>query len=155
MEDAAPGFIVVGDLHAGNPSVLTVGAGAVASVNGNLEVTYLGTLTGGGEVINGGRLQLDAVSSTAGLGSYQQLSEGTLAVDELPEEFPTVLAVTGTAQLSGNLILLNYTPVVGDAFTVVTAGAVSGHFDTIPDGMEETDGPTSVTVTQVNPPAGQ
>ncbi|HTU89747.1 MAG TPA: hypothetical protein VMF69_06605, partial [Gemmataceae bacterium] len=67
----------------------------------------------------------------------------------------TPLTVTGTAQLSGTLVLPGYdNPQVGDYFTVVTAGALSGHFDSIPDGMEETDTDTSSTVTQVNPPAG-
>ncbi len=154
VEDAAPGFLVLSVGNTVPPAVLTVGAGAIGSVNGNLEVTGGCTLTGAGEVINNGRVQLDASGSTTGLGSYQQLAEGTLAVDEAPSGFPTVLAVTGAAQLSGNLILLNYAPVVGASFVVVTAGSISGHFDTIPDGMEETDGPDTVTVTQVQPPAG-
>ncbi len=130
-------------------------AGVVDSINGNLEVNLFSTLTGGGEVINSGRLQLDLSSSTTGLGSYQQTSMGTLAL-AVGGGFgaPALLAVTGNAQLSGNLILLGYTPAVGDSFTVVTAGSIGDHFDTIPDGMEETDGPTSVTVTQVDPPAG-
>ena len=59
------------------------------------------------------------------------------------------LDVTGMATLSGTLELLNYTPVVGDSFVVVTAaGGVQDHFDSVPAGMVETDGPTTASVTQ-------
>ncbi len=60
----------------------------------------------------------------------------------------------GTAQLAGNLVLLDYTPIVGNSFTVVTASVIEDHFDTIPAGMVKTDYPDHVTVTQVEPPPG-
>jgi hypothetical protein len=155
-ENATPGFLFVGDPISGTTSMLTVYAGAIAAVSGNLEVLSGSLLTGGGQVLNAGRLQLDFGSSTFGLGSYVQKSDGTLALDVDPMTGGnSMLAVTGTAQLSGTLILRDYTPVVGATFIVVTAAAVEDHFDTIPDGMEETDGPAAVTVTQVDPPAGE
>ncbi len=149
LEQAAPGFLEVGGAGGVTPATLTVPSGVTDTLDGNLEVNSGSTLTGGGEVLNAGRLQLDLSSSTAGLGSYQQTSIGTLAL-AVGGGFgtPAVLAVTGKAQLSGTLLLLGYTPKVGAKFTVVTAGSIGADFDTIPHGMVETDGPTSVTVTQ-------
>jgi hypothetical protein len=63
------------------------------------------------------------------------------------------LTVTGAASLSGTLVLMGPPPPVGTTYTVVTAGAVSGHFDTIPDGMDEFATSGSVTVQQDRPPA--
>ncbi|HEY7308360.1 MAG TPA: hypothetical protein VH643_03255 [Gemmataceae bacterium] len=155
MLDSGPGFLEVGNPGGGGgTAVLTVPVGAIDTLEGNLEVNTFSTLTGGGEVDNPGYLQLDLSSSTVGLASYVQRSSGTLAL-AVGGGFgaPAALTVTGPAQMSGTLVLLGYTPMVGKSFKVVTAGAVSGHFDTIPDGMSETDTSTSITVTQVRPPA--
>jgi hypothetical protein len=148
------GFFEVGDMS--NLGTLIVPTGISDIVQGNLEITPFSTLTGGGTVYNSGRLQLDVGSSTMGLGAYVQSNSGTLAIEvsDLASGFFTPLTVTGTAQLSGTLVLPGYdTPMVGDSFTVVTAGALSGHFDSIPDGMVETDTSTTASVTQVSPPA--
>lgn len=155
---ALPGFFDIGSTMGGpgipaGPGTLIVPGGVLDLVKGNLEVTSVGTLTGGGEVENAGRLQLDSGAAT-GFGSYQQDSSGTLAL-ELPSSGgpPTPLTVTGNAQLAGNLVLMGPAPPVGTTYTVVKAGSIARHFDTIPNGMVETDGPTAVTVTQAQPPA--
>jgi hypothetical protein len=123
-------------------------------VQGNLEINSGSLLTGGGTLYNNGHLQLAPGSSTMGLGAYVQGNSGTLAIEVSPMGMYTALTVTGTAQLSGTLALPGYVPAVGDSFTVVTAASgLSGHFDSIPDGMVETDTDTSASVTQVDPPA--
>jgi hypothetical protein len=151
MLQAAPGFLEVGS-SSGGAAVLTVPAGVTDTLDGNLEVNTGSTLTGPGEIYNAGRLQLDLGSTTMGLGSYVQTSIGTLALAAAGPGMSASLTVTGTASLSGTLVLMGPPPPVGTTYTVVVAGAVSGHFDTIPNGMSETDGPTSVSVTQVRPP---
>uniref|UniRef100_UPI0026146BB9 hypothetical protein n=1 Tax=uncultured Kordia sp. TaxID=507699 RepID=UPI0026146BB9 len=45
-----------------------------------------------------------------------------------------IVTVTGTAAINGTLevtLLDNYSPIVGDTFTILTAGNISGTFDTI------------------------
>jgi fibronectin-binding autotransporter adhesin len=152
MLQADPGFLEVGSPSGGPPTTLTVPGGVIDTLDGNLAVNSGSKLTGGGQIINAGRLELEFGSSTLGLGSYVQTSIGTLALAEMGPTSAS-LVVTGTAQLSGTLVLMGPPPPVGTAYTVVRAGRVSGHFDTIPNGMSETDTSTSVTVTQVRPPA--
>lgn len=164
--------------------MLTVPSGVGLILQGNLEVTGSGLLTGGGTVYDSGDLQLDpftsatsdlggggAMRGTMGLGAFVQSNSGTLSIGLSSTGAFTPLTVTGEADLLGILTLPDYSPPsgvpllpgsppppgfvppVGAAFLVVIAGAVADHFDSIPDGMVETDGPNTVTVTQINPPA--
>ena len=129
---------------------LIVPAGVSDIVQGNLEINGGSTLTGGGTVYNSGRLQLDVGKQHDGLGRYVQSNSGTLAIVVSPMGAFTPLTVTNTAQLSGTLVLPGYVRRTGAFFTVVRAGVLSGHFDSIPDGMVETDTAVSATVTQVD-----
>lgn len=119
---------------------------------GNMEVSGAGTLTGGGTISNNGRLQLDLGAATS-FGNYVAGNSGRLALAVSSSSSYETLTVTGTASLSGSLVLLNYTPVVGDSFDVVVAAAIEHHFDSVPSGMVETDTATTATVTQTSPPA--
>jgi hypothetical protein len=151
-----PGFFEIGGGPNGPVGSLIVPAGVTDYDQGNLEVTGGSTLTGGGTVYNSGRLQLDVGSSTAGLGYYVQDNSGTLAIVVSGNELYSPLTVVNTATLSGTLVLPGYTGVVGDSFTVVTAGQIEDQFDAngIPNGMEQTETATTASVTQVQPPAG-
>ncbi|HEY7309857.1 MAG TPA: hypothetical protein VH643_10905 [Gemmataceae bacterium] len=150
--DSGSGSLEVGSASGGGSATLTVPSGVIDTLEGNLVVNSGSTLTGAGQITNSGLLELALGSGTAGLGSYLQTSTGTLALAEMGPATSS-LVVTGTAQLSGTLVLMGPPPPVGTMYTVVKAGSISGHFDTIPDGMSETDTSTSVTVTQVQPPA--
>lgn len=141
--------VLGGPRSPGVPS-LDVLSGASVVIQGNLEVGSASSLAGGGTVYNSGRLQLDTGSSTAGLGAYVQSNSGMLSLVVSSTGAFTPLTVTGTAQLSGTLLLPGYIPEVGDYFTVVTAGSLAGYFDSIPEGMVETDTATSSTITQVD-----
>jgi hypothetical protein len=149
------GYLEVGSTGGSGPmGTLIVPAGVTDTMGGNVEINDGSLLTGGGTYSNNGLLRLDLTGSTAGLGYYAQANNGILAEEVGGPGINAVLAVTGTASLSGTLELLDYTPVVGDSFTVVTAAKGRyAHFDSVPDGMVESDGPTSASVTQVQPPA--
>jgi fibronectin-binding autotransporter adhesin len=103
-----------GSLNVGGAQTLA-GAGAVSGA-----VTNLGTVAPGGLV---GALSVS--------GDYDQSGGGTLAA-QLSGLGHDVLAVGGTATLGGLLDVstLAYTPSAGNAYTVLTAGAVSGTFAT-------------------------
>jgi hypothetical protein len=137
-------------LKIGDPSAAgTWALSGGALLSGFVEVTSSGTMTGG-SVTNNGNLKLDAGSADL-LASYLQTSSGTL-VEEAPfAGGNTPLMVSGNAQLSGTLELDfvgGYTPASGDAFTVVSAGSISAHFDTTPDNMTVAYGPGIVTATE-------
>jgi hypothetical protein len=148
-----PGYFEVGGGTSSTTGTLNVPSGVSDHVQGNMEITSGSLLTGGGTVFNSGLLQLDAGSSTKGLGAYVQGNSGTLAIEIGAMTLFTPWSVTGTAQLSDTLELLDYDPQVGDEFTVVVAGAVEDAFDSIPSGMEQSEGPNTAPVTQVEPPA--
>jgi hypothetical protein len=145
------GKLLIGDSGAGVSGTLTVASGSMV-IGGNVEVTGYGTLTGGGQVADNGNLTLD-IGSAATIGSYQQTSTGTLALQATDNPMPTssTLIVSGAAQLSGILsidFVGGYTPTSGTVFTVLTAGSIGAHFDSVPPNMTPTYGPTSVTLTQ-------
>jgi hypothetical protein len=145
VQDAGAGILKIGDPSAAGTWALSGGA----LLSGFVEVTSSGTMTGG-SVTNNGNLKLDAGSADL-LASYLQTSSGTL-VEEAPfAGGNTPLMVSGNAQLSGTLELDfvgGYTPASGDAFTVVSAGSISAHFDTTPDNMTVAYGPGIVTATE-------
>jgi hypothetical protein len=148
IEDAGGGTLKIGDGSAAG--VLTIGSGYEALLDGFMEVTSTGRLTGPGEVYNNGKLTLD-VGATTSIGSYQQTSTGTLDEQASGPGQNPVLTVSGNAQLSGTLeldFIDGYTPRSGDAFTILTAGSIGAHFDTTPDNMTVAYGPTSVTATE-------
>jgi len=127
------GKLLIGDSGAGVSGALTVASGSMV-IGGNVEVTGVGTLTGSGQVADNGNLTLD-IGSAATIGSYQQTSTGTLAIQAgsgpMGPSYST-LAVSGAAQLSGILsidFVGGYTPPPGTVFTVLTAGSIGAHFD--------------------------
>lgn len=98
-------------------------------------------LTNGGILAPGG-------PGTAGVltlgGGYAQTASATLAVDlggTTPGSGHDQLAVAGTAALGGTLAVAlvdGYVPTVGDTYTVLAAGGVTGSFASIdlPEGIE-------------------
>jgi hypothetical protein len=163
VENAGAGTLYVGDSSGvtSTPSgTLTLSQGAVFS--GNVEVTVFGSLYSGGQVSNNGKLTLD-VGATTGLDSYQQTSDGWLVEqDSGSSSGPdggsgevTTLTIGGSAQLAGVIEIdpvNGFTISVGDGFLVLTAGSISGNFDTgsLPAGMTPTYTSTSVTLTQTS-----
>ncbi len=133
---AAPSGLLVnpggGSLKIGSSnfsSTLTLGSGSTSVLDGNVEVTKTGTLTGSSAVTVGtGTLTLDLGSVTS-IGSYQQDSTGTLALQAAMDPMPTSssLTVSGSAQLAGAVsmdFLNGYTPTSGTVFTVLKAGSI-------------------------------
>ena len=67
-------------------------------------------------------------------GGYTQLITGTLRMEIGGPSATDQLVVTGAVQLNGELVLElinDYEPVLGDSFTLVTGGTVSGVFSEI------------------------
>ncbi len=122
-------------------------------IGGNVTVTGVGTLTGGGEVDDNGKLTMD-VGNAAIIGSYQQSSTGTLDIQASSGpggSTYSTLTVSGSAQLSGILSMDfedGYTPTSGTVFTVLTAGSIGASFDSTPPDMTATYYLTSVSFTQ-------
>ena len=146
-ENPGVGKLKVGD----GMTATTLTLGGTGLMNGNVEVTNNGTLTGAAQLIDGGNLILDLGSSTLGLGSFQENSTGTLTLQASGPGVSSTLSLVGQAQLSGILsigFVGGYTPRTGDSFSVLTAGSITGHFDTTPANMTVGYSPTGVTLTQ-------
>ena len=117
---------------------------------GYMEVTGYGTLTGTSQLDNNGNLILDLGSSNT-VGAYVQSSTGTLEEHASGPGANSMLMVTGHAQLSGTLKMDfdgGYVPAHGDSWTVLTAGSIGAHFDTIPGNTTASYGSTSVGLTE-------
>ena len=126
------------------------------SVSGNLNIV--------GNVLNRGAFILPGES--AGLikidGNYTQEAAGTLLIEvggtgTNPLQFDQ-LAVTGTANLGGNLIVKTidgFTPQSGDNFAPITYAAVNGQFDSVTSNAQISFGADGATmqVSGPNPPA--
>ena len=104
---------------------LTLGAAQVLKGNGTVR----------GAVTNGGVVAPGASAGTLNLSAHYTQS-GELAVEiggTTPGTGHDVLAVTSNAVLAGTLrvsLIDGFNPAAGQSFTVLTAGAVSGTFDT-------------------------
>jgi hypothetical protein len=148
IENSGGGTLKIGDADSGTAGSLALSQGA--TFNGNVEVTGLGTLTSAASVTNNGTLELD-VGAGATLSSYQQTSGGTLKEHAPYAGGNSSLTVTGSAQLAGDMEMDfddGYQPQSGDAFTVLTAGSIGGHFDQVPADMTADYGSNIVTLTQ-------
>ena len=101
--------------------------GGVLSGIGTVQAAGSPSLSNGATVSPG----IAGVGTLSVTGSYTQTSLGTLAVDDngTGAGQADVLAVSGVATLGGTLgITTGYTPVLGDASKIVTAGSTAGAF---------------------------
>jgi glucose/arabinose dehydrogenase len=106
-----------------------------------LTVDPEGALNGNGSIFgnvsnNGAVSPGDSIGSIAIAGAFSQQPSGTLAI-ELGGSAPTLeydqLLVTGNGTLAGALaveLIDNFTPSIGQAFTILTANDVNGTFTT-------------------------
>ncbi len=111
--------------------------GAFYNIEGGL-LTGAGTITG--YVVNAGGTTAPGLS--AGVldivGTYAQAAGGALEIEiaglNQGSEYD-LLTVSGTANLAGNLEVIlpsnGFAPAPGDSFQILTAGTVSGQFDTV------------------------
>ena len=133
------------ELHVGylGTGSLTVDAGGAVHATNSLDVGVVGTLTGDGNVAaavvsNAGRV---APGSPVGVltisGAYTQGPAGVLALDlggATPGAGYDQLAVSGPATVDGALhvsLAGGFHPGLGQTFTVLTAGSVSGAFASV------------------------
>lgn len=84
-------------------------------------------------VENEGRLELGASPGQATVMDYQQSALGTLEIEIAGNGLNDIdrLTATGIAQLNGELelsLLGGFAPVLGDTFTILTAGSIGGAF---------------------------
>jgi hypothetical protein len=145
---AGPGHLKVGVGPSATASLTLLGGNTL--LFGTLEVTAYGTLLGAGELDNNGNLILD-LGSINSVGTYLQDSMGTLEEHAGGSGANSMLAVTGSARLSGTLKLVfdsGYLPAQGDSWTVLTAGSIGGQFDTIPTNTTASYSSTTVGLTE-------
>lgn len=147
------GTLDIGEPDASATGTLTVGSGyEVLVTSGTLEVTGSGTLTGGGTLDNNsGTVQLDAGSTTMGLGAFIQTSSGQLILQLASPFTYGSLTVTGNANLGGTLGVTyfgGYMPSSGTVFTALTAGSITHEFNVTPSDMTADYGSGTVTLTE-------
>ena len=141
---------------------LRVGSASTLTVRAGLTVELEGELSGDGSIV-GDVSNLGATAPGASLGTlsvtgdFGQSATGNLLVEVSGTDDHDVLAVSGTAVLAGLLTVAltdGFIPSVSDSFTVVTAGQVTGTFDTVtaPAGLTVTVdiGPADVVLTVIS-----
>jgi len=124
-----------GILDVSNASGSATGTGTVAVASG---ATLRGTGIIGGPVQNEGAVHPGASAGTLAIqNTYTQDMSGSLGIEIgglAPGTEYDQLSIVGTAALSGTLMvtLINgYSPIPGDSFELLTAGAISGEFATL------------------------
>ncbi len=130
---------------------LLLPAGEALDVVGNVSIT--GTLSGAGSVFGSGTLTLGGVSPGSSAGTLSIEHDAALAADgrveiELGVAENDLLQAGGSLSVAGPLELLlldGYDPAVGEVFTVVDAGALSGVFSSVAG--VEVDGGFALAVT--------
>ncbi|MCH8152942.1 MAG: hypothetical protein IH830_11295 [Planctomycetes bacterium] len=133
-------------------------------IDGTLILNAGGTVTLDGGILGGSGLvsaHVDNVAGTASPGSspgtlniqgdYLQTPTGTLDI-ELSASVGDLLAMRGAADLAGTLslsVVVDDEPSVGQMFTIITAGSVTGVFDAVtgPGEYDVIYNPTDVVVT--------
>ena len=125
--------------YTGNTSINRGVLKVDGSITSNTFVNHGGTLAGtgtiSGDVMNKGTVSPgDAPGTLTINGNYTQASNGTLLIDIAGGNAGecSVLDVLGTANLSGLLdpVLLNgFVPTIGESFTFLNYGAVTGTLD--------------------------
>lgn len=121
-------FIDTGTLFTGT-GALTVGVGRTLGVRE-------GTTLASRSLINRGTLEPGLRIGSITVQSFRQDPGASLQIEINGTTADTLydrLVVTGGALLGGDLdvTLFNYTPVVGNSFTILTAALISGNFDNI------------------------
>ncbi len=122
-----------------------------------------GTITGDVDNTAGGTVEPGASVGTLTIdGDYTQGSDSTLDI-EVTSEATSHLVVSGTATLAGTLVI-NYEDgtYYGDDYDLITAGSISGSFDTVSiTGADDntlyslTEDSTTVTLSTISSEAGQ
>lgn len=103
------------------------------------------------EVIHHGHITVDAMRLEITANTWTLTDTATLEAD-LDLVWPTLIDVTGAAELDGELILTidpEWTPTVGETVTLLDAGGgITGQFNTVtmPNGLNLIYGPTGLTV---------
>ncbi|MCK4342739.1 MAG: PKD domain-containing protein [Phycisphaerae bacterium] len=147
---AAGGSLVIGDtLRLWDLGTLTLDGGTVTIGSGPAETTpdrtrvYSdGTLAGSGTLT--GNVVSDGTAAPGGstgiltlVGGFTQSALGVLSIEiggTTPGSEYDILDVTGTASLDGQLdveLINGFVPEVGQQFTILTAGSVTGEFLTV------------------------
>ena len=111
------------------------------SATGSGPVTVgAGTLSGDGSIdgaitVQGGDLSPGAPVGQMNAGSAELEGGANLVIEIVSRDDFDSLALTGSAQLGGNLeiALLNDTPDASESFTILTASSVTGTFDNVGD----------------------
>src|SRR4029078_7214455 len=111
-------------------------------------VSMHGVVTG--DVALAGRLDLGLAIGTVALGSFPPAPTGLLTVRVGRDGFFDQVNVTGAAALDGRLDIRTvggHMPLVGDVFTVLTAGSRTGTFGTVTLNGGPSAGVVSITYT--------
>jgi len=151
-----------GELHF--TGAYTQTAGTTTLGPGNIKVDTTMQLTGGelngmgtvtGDVQNDAKVAPGSPACTITItGNYTQGSAGELAIDLDSASLYDVLAVGGTATLDGKFTAsLNYSPVIGTQFNVLTFATRVGDFTTyvLPSLIASSYTPTALVLTAVAP----
>lgn len=116
-------------------------SGGTEIAEGTLRADSKSALGAGAVYVDGGTLEVSADDAVLVKASYTQLSNGTLSVN-LGNDNAGQLTVSGVAALAGALHIQfadDYTPVVGQTLTVLTAQGLHGQFDSVSvDGYKAT-----------------
>jgi fibronectin-binding autotransporter adhesin len=171
VNNTATGTIAINETTQtnGNPwtssGTLSIAALKTLMLGGGLTVSG-GTLSGGGTIAGnvaqtGGTISPGSSPGTLTIdGNYTGGRNGKVRIElngTAPGQFD-VLTITGTAVLAGTLQLVtNYSPVLGNSFTVITYASKTGKFKTITGqflagdiGYDVKFGATSTTLKVVN-----
>jgi len=151
-----------GELHFTGSYTQTAGTTTLGA--GNIKVDSTMQLSGGelngmgtvtGDVQNDAKVAPGSPACTITItGNYTQGSTGELAVDLDSASLYDVLAVGGAATLDGKFTAsLNYAPVIGTQFTVLTFASRTGDFSTyvLPSMIASSYTPTALVLTAVAP----
>ncbi|MFI5461401.1 MAG: beta strand repeat-containing protein [Isosphaerales bacterium] len=144
VNDSGATFTFAGDgvVGSGDGTGSFVNSGTVTlGTSANVGTLYVdsATLQGSGEIVgnvyNEGQILTVYLGAPTITGDYTQHYDGTLNVQlQGPPSDYEPLSVSGTASLGGSLQVTDigsYTPNVGSAYQVLTAGATSGNFTSL------------------------
>ena len=127
-----------------NRGRISMSNGSVVQANEVLDLADGGVLTGAFGIVESpitnntsGRVEPggdDEPAAFSIMGDYTQSTDGVLQIEIAGPSNADALSVTGAAMVGGTLeivLLDGYQPETGDSFDILTAGSVSGAFDTI------------------------
>ncbi|QDS99578.1 PEP-CTERM sorting domain-containing protein [Adhaeretor mobilis] len=123
----------VGDMTSGATGSLTVGGAGAVNLSGS------GQLTVGGNLSNGGTVQLTGPGASFSVSGNFSSTGGTVAANITNASSHSVISVAGVASLGGtlNVNFSGVSPSVGDTWNLFDATAISGGYGTanVPSGL--------------------